>query len=325
MARDGEADAILNYGVIARAAPMRGRRRTPREKTLIITGLARSGTSMVAALLLEAGISLGEHVYAPINEDAEIAQMLRARDLSRLDTLIARQNARAPVWGFKMPDLHHFLQHDELERFRNPHLIVIHRDPVAVAVRNALSEQVDGLQAAIETTAAMHSLVQFVRATRVPFLLLSYEKALLFPSVFIESLLGFCGIEVDDARRRSMLEQVQPNRAQYVLTSKRAFEGIVEGVAEGSLYGWARHIGELAPVLLDILVDERLTLIVQAGDFRADLLAAGMGNGNHGFFVDLAGYDVTDASVIRVRVSRRAVELTNSGKSFSELRTQHPG
>ena len=99
---------------LAHLAPPRGRKRASQEKTLLITGLARSGTSMLAALLEAAGVWLGDHVYQPINEDAEITQMLRARDFTRLDALIERQNARTPIWGFKMPDLHQFMQHDEL-------------------------------------------------------------------------------------------------------------------------------------------------------------------------------------------------------------------
>ncbi len=317
---------ILNQGVIAHTAPARGRGRSTQEKTLLVTGLARSGTSMVAALLQEAGVWLGDHVYEPINEDAEITQILRARDFTRLDALIERQNAKAPVWGFKMPDLHQFLQHDELQRFRNPHLIVIYRDPVAVAVRSALSEQVDGTQAIIvETTSAMHSMAQFVRASRLPFLLLSYEKALVFPQVFIDSVLTFCGIKLDEEKRAGLLRHVQPNRAQYVLTAKRVFDGHLEGVLDGKLYGWARHIGNLTPVLLDLLIDDRLAATFPAGEFRGDLLAAGLGNGNHAFFLDLGEHDVNDSSVIRVRVNRRTFELANSGKSLAELRALRLG
>jgi hypothetical protein len=317
--------SILNQGVIVGATPPRGRRRATPEKTLIITGLARSGTSMVAALIMEAGIWLGDHVYQPINEDAEITQILRARDFTRLDALIARQNNAVPVWGFKMPDLHHFLQHNEFERFRNPHLIVIHRDPVAVAVRNALSEQADGSQAFFETTAAMHSMAQFVRASRLPYLLLSYEKALLFPQVFIDSILAFCGIALDSEKRAGLMQHVQPNRAQYVMTSKHAFEGLVEGLIDGKLYGWARHVGQLEPVLLDLLIDDRLVATFQASEFRSDLLAAGLGNGCHAFFLDLADYDVNDRSVIRVRINRRTFELSHSGESLGELKKLRAG
>ncbi|HLY87726.1 MAG TPA: hypothetical protein VKQ27_01955, partial [Acetobacteraceae bacterium] len=87
---------------------------------LLITGLARSGTSILAALLEAAGIWLGNHLYEPINEDAKITQMLQARGFTRLDTLIETQNAKTPIWGFKMPDLHLYMQPDELRRFRKP-------------------------------------------------------------------------------------------------------------------------------------------------------------------------------------------------------------
>jgi hypothetical protein len=311
---------ILKQGVIVHPGAARGRKRAGREKTLIITGLARSGTSMVAALLMEAGVWLGDHAYEPVNEDAEITQMLRARDFTRLDALIARQNAARPIWGFKMPDLHLFLQHDELQRFRNPHLIMVHRDPVAVGARNVLSEQSDGMQAYIDATAAMHSMAQFARASRLPCLLLSYEKALLFPQVFVDNILSFCGLALDEPRKAAVMRHVEPNRTLYVTTSKRAFEGHLEGVIDGRLYGWARHIGQLEPVLLDLLIDGRLAATFQASEFREDLLAAGVGNGNHAFFVDLAEHAVTDRSVIGVRINRRTVELGNSGRSLGELK-----
>jgi hypothetical protein len=313
-------DSIFNQGVIARPAPSRGRKRSPHEKTLLVTGLARSGTSMLAALLQAAGVWLGDHVYEPINEDAEITQILQARDFTRLDELIERQNASTPIWGFKMPDLHLFLQHDELQRFRNPHLIAIFRDPVAVAARNALSEQYDGEQAMIEATSAMYSLAQFVRASRVPYLLLSYEKALVFPRAFIDNIVDFCGVTLDEAQRTELLQHVQPNRSQYVTTSKRAFEGHLEGVENGKLIGWARHIGTMAPVLLDLLIDDKLAATFRAAEFRDDLLAAGMGNGNHAFALDLADYRLNDASTIRVRFNRRTAELSNSGKSLLEFK-----
>jgi hypothetical protein len=315
-----DPSTVLNQGVIARIVPARGRKRVAAEKTLLITGLARSGTSMLAALLQAAGVWLGDHVYQPINEDAEITQLLRARDFTRLDALIARQNGKAPIWGFKMPDLHQFLQHDEMARFRNPHLLVIFRDPVAVAARNALSEQVDGTQAIIDATSAMHALTQFVRASHLPFLFLSYEKALVFPRVFIDNVLGFCGIALDEPRRVELLEHVQPNRSQYVLTANRTFEGHLEGVLDGRLYGWARHVGELMPVLLDLMIDDRLAATFLAGDFRDDLLAANLGNGNHAFFLDLNDFAAADSSVIRIRVNRRTFELANSGKSLAELK-----
>ena len=42
--------------------------------------------------------------------------------------------------------------------------------------------------------------------------------------------------------------------------------------------------------MLDLLIDDTLAATFQAGEFRDDLLAANIGNGNHAFFLDLADF-----------------------------------
>lgn len=83
------------------------------------------------------------------------------------------------------------------------------------------------------------------------------------------------------------------------------------------------HIGTMAPVLVDLLIDDKLAATFRAAEFRNDLLAVGMGNGNHAFTIDLAEHELNDASVIRVRFNRRTAELSNSGKSVLELKALH--
>ena len=72
--------------------------------------------------------------------------------------------------------------------------------------------------------------------------------------------------------------------------------------------------------MLDLLIDDRPAATFPAAEFRDDLLAANVGNGSHAFSLDLGDFDVTDRSVIRVRISRRSFELENSGKSLAELK-----
>jgi len=315
---------ILNRGVIPHIPRSHDADPTAQPRTLIMTGLARSGTSMLADMLRAGGVWQGDHVFEPIIEDAEIGQLLRARDLSRLDALIARRNAMMPVWGFKLPNLHHFLKHSELARFRNPLLLIMYRDPVAVTVRNILSEQAEGIAAIIDATAAMHAMTQFAFATKLPVLFLSYEKALQFGTDFIDSVATFCGIAVDDRQRAAMLDRIEPNRPDYVAIARDVFEGQIEGIVDGRLCGWARNTGRVEPILLDLLIDDRPAATFTAGEFRSDLMMAGLGNGSHAFFVDLGGFVLSDASVIRVRVNRRTVELPNSGLTLREMRALRP-
>ena len=88
--------------------------------------------------------------------------------------------------GASHSHLHVYLTSAELALFRNPHLIVIYRDPVAVAVRNALSEYFGELDTMVKTGDAMYGLAQFVQRADCPVLLLSYEKALSMPNTVID-------------------------------------------------------------------------------------------------------------------------------------------
>ncbi len=312
-------ESLLNTGVIVAGPPAPRARKDTTRRTFIVTGIARSGTSLVAAWLREAGMFIGEFLHDVVNEDAQILELLRNRDTELLQALIRARNAAHAQWGFKIPNLHAYLTVAELSLFRNPHLIVIYRDPVAVAVRNALSEYYDALDSMVKTANAMYGLSQFAQRADCPVLLLSYEKALSMPDAVIDQLLEFCGMRLDDAARSRLLSHVQPNRAEYLVTATANFEGKIDGVVRGQLHGWCRRSGRLEPVRLEVYADDRHIETLVANIFRDDLMAAGMGNGCHAFVVDLARHGVGADAVIRVRISDRLLELENSGLKVSAL------
>jgi hypothetical protein len=68
-----------------------------------------------------------------------------------------------------------------------------------------------------------------------------------------------------------------------------------------------------------VLVDERVVMRVVAETFRADLLAARIGEGNHGFFIRLDTLRARPDSVIRVRVAQHGVELAGSGTRLCDF------
>jgi hypothetical protein len=318
-------ETLLNTGVIATGRPSPRRRKDLARRTLIVTGIARSGTSLVATLLKEAGVFMGEFLHDVVNEDAQILELLRHRDTAVLRKLIAARNAEHACWGFKIPNLHVYLTCAELEWFRNPYLIVIYRDPVAVAVRNAISEYFSELDSMVKTANAMHGLAQFVQRVHCPVLLLSYEKALSLPNMVIDRVLEFCDIRLDDAQRARLLLNVQPNRAEYQVAATASFEGRIDGRLRGQLYGWCRQAGRLEPIRLEVFANDRCIETIVADSFREDLADAGVGNGCHGFFVDLARHGVAEDAMIRVKIANRVLELENSGKrlaSFAEAFSQ---
>src|SRR5271168_3177873 len=116
-------------------------------RTLIVTGLYRSGTSLVASILRNAGIFMGRQINDAVFEDQEMGATLRSGDAGALRRLIDERNASHGTWGFKLPELHTHLHPGQLALFDNAHLIVTFRDIAAIAVRNSLSEYKDATTA----------------------------------------------------------------------------------------------------------------------------------------------------------------------------------
>lgn len=316
---------LLNTGIInnGRSSPRRGKRDAAK-RTLIVTGIARSGTSLVAGLLRDAGVFMGEFVHDVVEEDASMLHILSSRDMPRLSGIIQERNAAHSTWGFKVPNLHAFMRFDELHLFRDPHLIIIYRDPVAVTVRNSLSEHFGELEGLAAATSAAYALARFVQRVPCPVLLLSYEKALAFPNLVIDSLLSFCDLRIDEVARSRMFLRVQPNREEYLLAARRSFQGSIDGVLNRELYGWCAQDGRLEPVQLELWINGAFTTAFTADHYRADLAQSGIGNGNHAFYVNLEPYDLKPNSVITVRVARRVLELENSGLRYEQLPIVEP-
>lgn len=312
---------LLNTGIIAskRHTGAPRSRRDAGKRTFVVTGIARSGTSLIAGLLKDAGVFMGQFLHEVVEEDSQMLEALTSRDMPALKRLIQHRNAAHDQWGFKVPNLHAFLQHKELGLFREPRLVVIYRDPVAVAVRNALSEHYGELQALAAATNAAHSLARFVERVPCPVLLLSYEKALAFPNLVIDSLLKFCEQRPDEAIRNKMLLRVQPNRAEYLIAARRRYVGAIDGILNGQLYGWCAQDGRMEPVRLELHADGRLVDTFTADHYREDLARIGVGNGGHGFFVDLERLTLPPAAEITVKIAGRVLELKNSGTTLDRL------
>lgn len=289
-------------------------------RTFIVTGLQRSGTSLVAGLLRQVGIFMGEEINDDVNEDEAVARVLVNRDRVALKQLIADRNANYGTWGFKFPTLYEALRPDEVAMFANPHVIVPFRDPVAIAVRKSLSDYqkaMPGLRSVVE---AFDAMVGFVERLQCPTLLLSYEKALIFPADFVDGLLRFCGLPRSNELRDRLIGLIEPNRPTYIKAARRRFDGVIDGIANGCLCGWCKLTGAAEPVALELWVDDQRVGNCRADLFRQDLLDAGLGTGRHAFSIDLRTLDLRLEGVVRVRVAEHGVELQNSGRT---LRTYH--
>ena len=111
------------------------------QKTFIIFGIPRGGTTMIARVAEQLGVGMGsglpsnyeddEFNYDKMSDALKEDPKLMARALLRA---INRRNGRHDVWGWKYPRAHLYLPLI-IKQVRNPHLICVLRDPVASSLR----------------------------------------------------------------------------------------------------------------------------------------------------------------------------------------------
>jgi hypothetical protein len=306
----------VNSGVIVRPGTLN---QPGSGRTFIVSGLGRGGTTMVASALRDAGMPMGVVFHEAAVEDLDVFVALRQRDRTVLNTLIAKRNSQHVDWGFKLPNIHGLLQYRELARFRNPHLILIFRDPVAITQRAALSDYKDPLPELLDVSSSIHNLLQVFSNTTCPALLLSYEKALIFPDTFVESLINFCGLPQDAATR--LRQRITPNSKVYADQTAVKMVGYLETLRGDILFGWCAYVKLMDPIQLDLFLNDTKIMTFVAQKHRADVAQAGYGNGDSGFEIDVSGFVLAPDDRLHVRPSRRPLfELHNSGRTVAEYR-----
>jgi hypothetical protein len=218
------AGDLLNRGLIL------NRQSSERGGTFIVTGMLRSGTSLVASILQRAGIFIGSEINDIVFEDEEIGAALAAGNTGTLRRIIAERNANHRVWGFKYPMLCQALDPAQLSLFDRPRVIVTFRDPVAMAVRTSVSEYQDPMRSLHNVIADQTAMLEFVDLLACPNLLLSYEKALAFQQGFIDAISDFCDIPLTAGLRAQLIGLIEPSRQRYLTGARREYSGFIEGV-----------------------------------------------------------------------------------------------
>lgn len=239
------------------------------ERTFIVIGVARGGTTMVATALHEMGVHMGDRLSA-VHEDLEVCGPMEADDVAGLREVIARRDAAYPKWGFKRPGASSYIRKFESE-FRNPNYLIVFRDILALTNRNRLSVGQDALAGICMAARQYVSLAELSAALDAPTLLISYEKALLDPAAFAAGLATFAGVD-DIARIGRARAAVDPGNDAYLEESRsRRGLGRLDGVSGRRILGWASIQGAHEPVDVRLVINGREVAIVRADRPRADL------------------------------------------------------
>jgi hypothetical protein len=285
--------------------------------TVIVVGLARSGTSMVAALLKSLGVFMGKAIDNAVFEDREIAGALESGNIGLLRELIAARNAAHRIWGFKRPEAYRRL--DLLcSLCRNPRIIVTFRDILAISLRNNISMQTDPLTSLPGLADQYGTLVSEIKRLSIPCLLVSYEKALQYPGETAAEIARFCGLDATEAKIAEASQVVENGNLKYVEAARLRYQGFVDGLVNGGLRGWVKVIQrDGLRVNVELRLDGRLVQATRADLYRPDVQRAGFGDGRYGFTFEI-DEKVSRDSIVDVGVQNSSISLQNSGLPLSK-------
>lgn len=157
--------------------------------TVIILGVPRGGTTMVAGVAKRCGLSIGDNLPGNL-EDPDFSQTA-GHDVAQMEAAAARRNAVMKVWGWKYPRAASYLP-ALLPKLRNPRIVMVWRDLMATAARNVARGKPirESLRAASRIQAKN---IELVEADPCPILHVSYEKAVRDPAAFVHILADFIG------------------------------------------------------------------------------------------------------------------------------------
>ena len=194
-------------------------RRSPtlaEERTIIVSGIGRSGTTAAISCLYKAGLSkVSDHLADRTKDDWGIGAHFDNNDIGGLRREIVRRDQLEPVWGFKW----HMLQtwSAKVNLFRNPLVVVMFRDPVSIAVRSGADDnnykKVQSVNKWMQDIALwnMQLTQTIVQELSCPTLVISYEKLITLPDKIVPVLLDFCGLPFSE----EAVKTIQPSVNYY--------------------------------------------------------------------------------------------------------------
>lgn len=144
--------------------------------TVIVTGLPGGGTTCVARVVNALGIPVvtnGKTTRA-CEHDA-LNDAIVSGDWGVADQLVAKFDLQFERWAFKRPLLYGHLI-DNFHRFRNPEIVYVFRDPLAISLsvsRHSGQRNPDAMKLIIEEQLRMTHLLPHAG---VPVFFVSYER-----------------------------------------------------------------------------------------------------------------------------------------------------
>jgi hypothetical protein len=281
-------------------------------RCIAVLGVARGGTSAVAACLSVFGVNMGRGALAPVYEDLELALAFESGDGSRARKMIEQRRQAGGTWGFKRPGYIRYAKdyHADLGDVR---YVAVFRDPMATAMRARLSSQADLLDSMERSLREYAEIQAFLESCDAPALLVSYEKILGDPARFVEVLADFSELNAGERVKGAAAASLRASPVDYLdHTRSNKSRGRIDIVEATRIRGWAQYLTHRRQADIRILVNDEEVARAQADRYREDLEAMGIsGDGCCAFDVRL-DRALTPGDSVRVLVTDDPLDITNS-------------
>ena len=284
-----------------------------KERTLIVVGVARGGTSLIAGTLDHLGVFTGDKSRQPVFEDVHLSLPLEKNDFSTAQSIIDQYNIKE-VWAFKRPSAINYLE--QLDKLcRNPIYLIVFKDIFSVSNRNSISMKTDvvsGLKKAHEDYA---KILKFIGNNNPNAFLLSYEKIIGNKEFFVETMIDLIGKEqISPEQKESALAFIEPNPKNYLDASRITKSiGRVGSVEKTRIIGWGKYLHSNKPATVELYINDQLIATKVAQDFRQNAFDKKIHpTGNCGYLFSLQDSPLKNGDKVSVKLTDDVVFLNNS-------------
>lgn len=285
------------------------------EKTFVVIGVARGGTSLAAGSFDKLGIFTGDQSHEPVYEDVKLSSAYESNNDKLAKEVIKDYNDRYKVWAFKRPGSINYLEKLDSD-LRNPIYFIIFKDFFSIANRNNISMKSDILKSLDNAFSDYKKILDFIENNSINGFLLSYEKVMNKKENFIDLLKNLIGEKnITKEQYESALEFIEPNPKKYLdATRITKSVGVIDVVNSEYISGWAKYVHDLNKSCeVELILNDNVVVKTVANQFRQDLKDKNMHNtGLCGFKIPVSQFSLKKGDKVSVKVCDDVEFLNNS-------------
>lgn len=288
------------------------------EKTFIILGVARGGTSLIAGSLSHLGIFSGDLSAEPVYEDRKLAEAFEAKNDKLAKTIIDEYNRRHNIWAFKRPQSIEYIEKLH-SMVRNPIYLVVFKDIFSIANRNKISMKLDIIKGMRIAFNGYQKIFDFLEKNEINGVLFSYEKIMASREDFVDILVELADLkDFTDSKKSIVCDFITPNPQKYLDMSRiTKSKGTIGNVMKTRVVGWAASVHGNQIVDVELYINGQKIAKTKANQLRPHMLEKKLHpTGNCGYEFTLTT-PLKHGDQVRVRACEDVIDLNNSPYIFN--------